>query len=225
MHIHFEEKDQRKKWVSSLLNKYNFIMKNILLIVSIVLMGISLSCKKNENPVLSTVQPPIVPDTSSNLLPLNIGNEWIYKTTFLDSMQNIQSVQYDTFKVAADTILSNEAWYVTDFGYLKEKTDGLWSWIGYPKLLYKYPAKIGDTIQTTDAINKIISTNENYTVPYGTLPCYHYQLLYINDNGYIQDYYFYPGIGFIKFETGTETQITHKWYTGVRYELVSFELK
>ncbi len=190
-----------------------------------MLMGISLSCKKNENPVQSTTQPPVPPGNSSDLLPLNIGNKWVFKTTFLDSMQNTQLVKYDTFKVTGDTMLSNETWYVTDFGYCKNKSDGLWNWIGYPILAYKYPANAGDTTQTADAISKLISTNESCSVPYGTVQCYHYQILYKNDNGYTQDYYFYPGIGFLKWETGTETQITHKWYTSIKYELVSFNLQ
>jgi hypothetical protein len=63
-------------------------------------------------------------------------------------------------------------------------------------LLFKYPATLNEVYLSYDSVKvKVISINENVTVPAGTFSCYHYQT---NENGYLSDNYISPGVGMIK---------------------------
>ncbi len=189
-----------------------------LLFVFILLLSIS-SCKKENNPVMPE------PEQRQVLMPLSIGNIWIIKVSFLDTLGNVTSTQFDTMKVLRDTTIEGKQWYITNWDIYRNEPDGLYIWLTKPHLIYKYPANAGDTYRTGSATVKIVSTNENHSVPYGTLKCYHYQLTYDNTNGYKQNNFTSPGVGYVSWESGTNTQITHKFYTSIRYELVSYSLK
>jgi hypothetical protein len=204
-------------------------MKKLIFISLLVILSL-FGCKKNDNnnPTETSI-------TKGVLLPLKVGDQWKYQRTSLDSTGNIITVDTIVCRVEFDTTFLNEKWYKTFWGFVMNKDDGLWQYYGsssnvqgieYSTLQYVYPSSANYSYSPFGANSTItvMSVNESYTTPSQTFQCYHYRLIYDNTNGYQQDYYLSPNIGFIKWEDGIKSS-SGKWYTCTRYELISYEIE
>jgi hypothetical protein len=135
----------------------------------------------------------------------------------------VDSTAVRTIEVYGDTVLEGRAWYQLALSQFQANlSDGLNLWVGFPRLIYKYPATVGDSVDTGSAMVTIVSVNESKTVPAGTYSCYHYRARFYESGNQLNDYYA-PGIGPISFETGT-TQ-NGKSYIQARWILKHVTLK
>lgn len=180
-----------------------------LLIVSLT------ACNKDNNPVS--------PGPANELLPLAVGNRWVYSDTVLDSNGTTISTSTDTMLVLRDTVLQNQTWFTTTSGIYRDSSNGLWIWSGGPQLVFKYPASAGDSFSTPNAVVTVVSTNEHIDVPYGGLLCYHYRARYPAFGNLELNDFVTPGIGFVSLEGGTGVY-GGKYYVYVRRTLRSFTL-
>jgi len=205
-------------------------MKNIFItLISIILL--SIGCEKDKsNPVSNEGT-----HNSIVIIPLNLGNQWLVQRTSFDSLGTISDSDTILCKVEYDTTFLNEKWYKTSWGFINNKADGVWHYYGsssnvqgieYSTLTWAYPATANYKYKPlyANSIITVISVDEEYTTPTETFKCYHYQLIYDNTNGYQQDYYFCPGVGIVKWEDGIKSS-TGKWYTCIKYELLSYTTK
>ena len=209
--------------------------KIILLVIIITLTSILgfNSCKKGDSPT--------GPTESTFLMPLKVGNKWMYQMKTIDSLKN-EKTKMDSIYIWGDTLLNGDTWYfILHSDPWLNRDDGLYS-MGMdssgkpiPILSIKYPVNIGDKWTTGPEEEKmnftLLSKGESVTVTAGTFSCYNYQTesVYKDPNGsysyYTKSFYWIcPGKGIIKVE---------QWYrhnNGVLFlehseELLSYILK
>ncbi|MES2766499.1 MAG: hypothetical protein V4642_11550 [Bacteroidota bacterium] len=159
---------------------------------------------------------------SEGIIPLKVGNQWIFKRYEIDSTGNQIAEYRDTMKITGTKMFGSEVWYKTYIsagsGYITaevfqlNRADGLWNrdYIEEPNLSIKFPAKVGDTFfsgepddpQDTMYHRKmhVISTDTMITTPAGTFKCYAYAYYYNNSQILAQTLFYSPAIGYIKEE-------------------------
>jgi hypothetical protein len=197
-----------------------------------LLIGFSLfifsSCKTSHSLANSS-------QNDQQILPLKVGDTWVFRYTHFDTTGAIQKTVYDTLMISTDTLVAGDTWYEfsTHNGrFYTNKPDGLWMMAGgtypiTPTLLYKYPASVGDSWNTSYANSMTLQVsveqvNVSLTVPQGKYPCYEYRTSYNSKPQ--EDDYFCPGVGFIADDYYSYTN-SGRMYKGAHRELVSVTLK
>jgi hypothetical protein len=112
----------------------------------IILLSVPISCKKEKtNPVDDDAGPSVI-------LPLAVGNFWIYERKFLDTAQTVTGIQTDTMTIKDSLFIDGESWYGTGTGSIlyTDKPDGVYirdtlTPLIPPQLMYKYPGYAGNT--------------------------------------------------------------------------------
>ena len=190
------------------------------------------ACKKEDNPVNQGGT-----TTATVLMPLKLGNQWIYRSISLDSLGVVQHVDTSTFKIVRDTLIQNERWYFigrdsTARELLTNRTDGLWymslhstGTIAQAAVLFaKYPANVNDSWLGPDSSTvKLITNNLAVTVPQGTYTCYQYSYTNKRTGAVEQSKYFPPGRGFVKDEGYSRTS-SGQTYVAARRGLIGLTL-
>lgn len=173
-------------------------MKMLQFFTIFLLLAVVAGCSKSDD---NQDQPPATP----SLIPLQIGNNWNYRSTMQDT---VITTHFNT--VIGDTSIRDEDWFIMTYDnqvsvLLNNRSDGLWFWnnskstMGTSILYYRYPVPAGTEYYTTDSVFvSVVSVNESVTVPMGTFSCYHYTMKYPG-NAVYQEYYC-PGTGLIKLE-------------------------
>lgn len=136
--------------------------------------------------------------TNLEIMPLKIGNYWLYK-----GYPNSETRKY----LITDTIrFDGELWYEMSFnrefsGYSCNKKDGLWVKLekdSTPYLYIKYPTIIGDKYEyyngKMESKVEVIDTKKELTTTFGTVYAYVYKIT----QRYFPIHYIYyiPSIGF-----------------------------
>lgn len=132
------------------------------------------------------------PSNANEILPLAVGNRWVYDVTVSDSLGEIQFQFVDSNAVDRDTLINGERWYIimrgnTNLGLGANRMDGYWArnlppWdsltisdVGPAYLAAKFPAALGETFLNIDnLITKVLSTDTTVEVPAGSFSCYKY---------------------------------------------------
>lgn len=147
--------------------------------------------------------------TSGQILPLSIGNTWIYHITELD-FGTITKSLYDTVTISRDTFINGEKWFFYSGEIVINRSDGLWGFYQIskdsitPVLVWEYPIKSGNVIhQPYDSII-VAATDTVISVPYG---CFFSNVYFVGRNKEYSEC-FVPGIGRIKSE---------QWYDGYEH--------
>lgn len=151
--------------------------------------------------------------TGESLIPLRIGNEWIWRTTeqsFVDGWPD--SVYFDTTRVVSDVVLEDERWYTlrtSDGDVLAtNRPSGYWEsgpgGIG-AHLVFQHPAEVGDTFPAISAFDssfvRVMSLDTTITVPAGMFQAVHYaQITTTNGLSFTCDFFVAPGVGLVKTE-------------------------
>jgi hypothetical protein len=202
----------------------------MLLLVAALVAG----CKKDSN----TVGPGGGTNTGSVIYPLSVGNQWVYRTTRMDSTGAILEQYTDTTLILRDTTIAGTTWYISTGNLMQlNKADGLWfrvdGGMGLMEFLFlKYPASAGDSYEITFGqlslgAMSVQSTGVSVDVPAGTYTCHLYRLPSpMPPSGGSASYIEFsacPGVGLIKNESFVKTTggIT---YSDSRGELVSVVL-
>ena len=150
------------------------------------------SCKDSQSPTASV-------DTSV-IIPLKVGNMWIYKTTSWSVRANSDSTFYsDTTRVNSQMVINNAVWFLVttttgvDTSKRQNRSDGLWGFdsLQGPELIIKYPANINDTYGEYT----VVTTDTAIDVSAGRFNCYVYKRINSNSETKL---FFAPGIGLIK---------------------------
>jgi hypothetical protein len=148
--------------------------------------------------------------TSGSILPLAIGNKWIYRANTIDEHGIIANTSYVTIQILSDTIVNGETWYdFPVFGYCANRSDGLWVLDHQQtqdhkdtiitQLLWKYPANAKDTTN----LGALYSTDNLISVPYGCYLANEYIFLpYSVGPSYPNPYRWFmvPGVGMLREE-------------------------
>jgi len=155
---------------------------------------------------------------SNQLLPLHVGNQWVYSVTVFDSSGNQTSSYLDTAVVKIDTTIAGLTWYLvptlpgidTEPGlyltYYANENDGLWERLSshdtvFQVFFFKYPANEGESWETHPRDSSCVRAADcQLSVPYGSLHCIKYQMG-IEFSRYDSVFaYFKPGLGLVMFE-------------------------
>jgi hypothetical protein len=185
------------------------------------------------------------PSTISVLVPLAIGNTWVYVETDFDSTGALVKTSEYIREITDTTIIEGELYYrFNTSAFATNRHDGYWVTSGFsPAWRYvKYPALVGeitdrDTLRTAiigpDPNERVfsetilISTVTSVSVPAGTFIAYQYESIYVlesNDKPIIKDVlYMTPGVGEIKSEHYNYLEDGTAWLTD-RSELKSYTL-
>jgi hypothetical protein len=95
--------------------KKTFILFNLLVLVILIS-----SCGDILNPEPDTHTTPIKyhyvlkEQEHSVIMPLKVGNMWVYKVTELNGDGSVNKISYDTLLVKKDTIRNHEKWFIID---------------------------------------------------------------------------------------------------------------
>jgi hypothetical protein len=188
-------------------------------------------CNQSNSPVNTT--------QSDVLIPLKVGNIWIYQGNFVDTLK---SNLLDTIYVKQDTVINGEIWfYCYNVGILTlmtNRNDGVYFMRTDTnnnliiKMCYKYPANIGDewTFDINAPSTKItlLSKNDTTTIKGSKFICYKYQWDFnasipnLNYNTVLE--WLCPGKGLIKQEYYFKNN-SGKMLLVYSTELLSYELK
>jgi hypothetical protein len=148
---------------------------------------------------------------TSVIVPLTVGNRWIYEVSALDTLSNsLKPERVDTHEVLRDTIIEDERWFevagmMPPGGLATNRPDGFWQKRpDYETFIFlKYPAPIGEEYKVqlgrSEVFNRLESTGVAITVPAGTFICLKYSQI-IQPQGWILDYYIAPGQGGIRMD-------------------------
>lgn len=198
-----------------------FIKDNSYSMIICILLTVS-SCNKEEQKSPNSAQ-----INTLEIMPLKVGNEWVYKVTDYEVSGQIEDQKEEIWTVVKDTVISNEKVFYTNegFSYLN-RNDGLYTYDStdstYTKFV-KYPGIVGESFTTfSGERSTIISTNKMVTGPAGTFNCYQYST--IISSLLTEVIYFSPGSGLIKAEAIRKDSI-QKTYLHKSWELTKLSLK
>ena len=162
------------------------------------------SCSETTEPDNSTTQ----------LIPLKIGNIWTYTRTVYDSTGTVQYTENINSSVEKDTSINGLKW----FGYSDvpagiwhtNKSNGYWAFVaanyGYSlndttMIIYKFPSQVGDVYDIFEIRREVAAIDENILVPAGRFKVIHLVDTYTDSTNYLQDSFetfIAPGVGIIK---------------------------
>ena len=137
------------------------------------LLGLLICSCQQSNPVGST--------GSTELVPLKVGNAWVYSKTYYDSLGLVRAAATESVSVSKDTVLNGQSYFFisrqvldsagTPYPYkqiyfAKNTPTGYWERDPVLKLdtkIYDYPYYYGDST--------VVRANETITVSSGTYNC------------------------------------------------------
>lgn len=147
-----------------------------------------------------------------DLMPLEIGNIWVYELSTIDTTTGELTVnKIDTFRVENDTAIGGETFYkISGMGprgtLATNREDGFWinGPMGNPLMLAKFPGVEGDDFSMTVGPqliqNTLVKTGLKIEVPAGEFYCYQYSQILGSIRRTTYNY-FAPGVGLVKMET------------------------
>ena len=171
-----------------------YYLLNIILLVIVLL-----SCEKQ------TTEPNI---NTTELLPLKIGNYWIYQVGIKDSYNDTMLTFRDTIRVIEQTdrgfLLRSRLQIILLNGYYKNGADGLYM---NDTLQFKYPGIAGENCGQI-GLGNIFDINGQ--VPYGIISRTNYAYSYIasGDTISLKDCYYYFLSSFYQIENIKKTGYT-----------------
>jgi len=153
------------------------------------------SCSDDSNPIEN--------NSSKDIIPLAVGNNWKYNFALYDTAGNIYSNFNSTSTIIGDTTTESIKWFYFDKNalYFTVLNDGYHTYDRYKpdslrnNLVYKYPCLVGDKYSYWE-VTKI---DTQITVPAGSINSilYSYRLKTSDSFEYV-DVFISPGVGIIK---------------------------
>jgi hypothetical protein len=183
----------------------------------------------------SDLSEPCIPTkTSGPILPLAVGNQWIYQVTiYKDEYGGIGSISRDTISISFDTLVKGEKWYflgpnslVGFVGFCTNRPNGLWGMepvsadSQITALIYPNPTFTGDSTSSQHP-TVTLSVDSSISVPYGCFFSNHYIVAPYDQSPY--DWFMTQGVGLVRRESWYNG-LSH-WYKLKQWELISLTLK
>lgn len=159
-----------------------------------------------------------------DLVPLEVGNQWIFRVTrFTVSPMDdgtsfdtvVNSITYDTVLLVRDTVLNGDRWYLIghpipgmDPAWMAYRDDGIWISVGlgddalFRELNAKWPAAVGDTfyVGLPPTVCEVEGTAVDVQVPAGTFRTICYRTDSSVGDGVVGRSYYAVGIGRVRNE-------------------------
>jgi hypothetical protein len=168
-------------------------------------------------------------DSNAVILPLKVGNRWIYKTTDYDSTGTPLRSRGDTTTIVRDTMIGSEKWFIDQGGVVQtNRTTGLhlMDQTGETYLVNAYPATLNQTYRIYGAYGvtvKVMSLNQSVATTAGTFTCVVYEWRLTSTGNKLSSLSYSPNVGLAKLETfllRSDGQV----YLGTAKELISVSL-
>jgi len=172
-------------------------------------------------------------DTTEEILPLKIGNEWIENICRYNSNADVNCHKRIT-KVIADTLINSEKFYVLEVSdstgkvqarnYYVNESDGLYIFNNDRfVMILKYPVQAGEIFKgATDSV-KVDSIDVTVQISGKNYNCIKYSIEKTNIVYYKMFIYCSPGIGRVVYEiydlNDGKNKLAEKW------ELLDFKIK
>jgi hypothetical protein len=167
-----------------------------LLCMAFLIIFASIDCKNNSNPIDNSN------NSTSQIIPLNVGNQWMRQITNYDTTGNMYYSKVDTIQVLRDTTIQSEKWWFLGAGIFTNRSDGFYDYESSSpneiSLLFKYPTSTNNTYTYRGTPMKVMSIGDSVSVPAGTFVCYHFRQGV--DSVSYSDFYISPNIGTVKEE-------------------------
>lgn len=145
----------------------------------------------------------IAPGSDCEILPMAVGNEWIYEYILFNPDSSIIAIDTAVLGFVRDTIIDNETWYLAPPAMYINRSDGCWAGeiTGEQKGLYLYPGQPGDTFSCVDCAwgYQLVSVTDTVTIGLGTYLCYKYRS--DSQTGEVAYNYVAPGVGRILYKS------------------------
>jgi hypothetical protein len=210
---------------SRLVFLYVYDMRTAVIAALFSLALLSLSCGSNDDsPAEST------PGLPNVILPLQVGNSWEYQRSSYDSQGSIVMIDTVTERIARDTIISGERWYIwqtpagLSMGTLR--SDGYWSLAeGVPALIFLYPASVNQTymIGASGPTMRIAAVDTLISALGGTFPCIAYEQRADPGGERVRVDYCAANTGLVRSEEFSRTPGSED-VLARRYDLIEFHL-
>ena len=166
------------------------------------------------------------------LIPLEVGNFWVYKYNEYDENDSLTDSDIDTMRISEMKSFNSETWYLIEFenqyrsnrgdglyyGMMIREGDGLLAWetlkeVFSPSLIFKYPASSGDAWEMNHRGVRPASCigNDETTVVGGVTykGCMKYRV--VDRRGSTIISWFKPGLGEVKMvDTDRDGSYTEK---------------
>ncbi len=172
------------------------------------------------------------------IIPLKVGNTWVEKYTFYDTLGNSTNNYIDSLKVTSDTVIENERWYsYTNFTYnglFTNRPGGYYMRYrnaydtSYTTILFwKYPVNQNEIYYVQNAGTFVKSINDNVTTAAGSFNCIQYRFQYTKQpgrpNSGHEQAWLCPGIGPV-LTMGYDVTLSGNEYLYFSVELISYKL-
>jgi hypothetical protein len=153
---------------------------------------------------------PSTPGTSEVLMPLAVGNYWIYTST-VKGLETGDTTHVMGIEIVSKEIIDGEAWYIGHDGEkYRNAADGLHKISNGNTYFFKHPAKLHEQFayyngnpvffaMTVSSVDSWISTKA------GVFDCYKYTM---KDHGTTVDVYYSPGTGLIRWDSQSASYST-----------------
>jgi hypothetical protein len=163
---------------------------------------------------------PTGPDPDAELWPRQVGDEWVYRLSYVDETgAELGVARQDTVRVVRDTVDNGVTWSVMEANpllvagarpglyYLGDFPDGVWFAnnlsrdpifnTGPGGLTFKYPASTRDRylLAYEDAVMRVEAVNARVVVPAGTFQAVRYT------SGVGTSHWVAPGVGIVRAES------------------------
>jgi hypothetical protein len=153
------------------------------------------SCDHSTNPITAENS------TSTVIMPLKIGNKWIFENTDFDSTGAVVRTYVDTLAIIGEMMVDEQRWFIANEDCIvRNSAEGLCSAllvggkISNMSLVAKFPGSTGD--KWNYGYNMIASSDILVNVPYGDFHCFRYEgEMHLEDAPSIS--YLAPGIGIL----------------------------
>ncbi|MEP7217366.1 MAG: hypothetical protein ABI876_00535, partial [Bacteroidota bacterium] len=178
----------------------------------------------------SSPSSPVTGNQSGKLIPLALGNQWLYATTLYDSTGATTGTRTDTTKVNADTLIQGEQWFFFNDDHAAptaNRSDGLYYWdpaSGTARIYIRIPGTVGDSYERGNLRYTLVSTNTTVTVPAGVFSCYQLLVTDANNSNVESTISIAPGTGTVKIESRGKRG-DGSVFVGFRSEMKSYSLK
>lgn len=175
---------------------------------------------------------PSGPNETVPLIPLSVGNQWVYQISAYDTSGHLDSTWVDTVEVVQDTVITGERWYraeSTEGGVflllyrggagrerwlaplLANRQDGLWirgtgMYYMPPAMMLYYPASVGTEFRDFDGLEvRVEALGVDTTVLGRRYRCVQYHTAE-TEFSFRTQMFVHPGIGPIRTEIYGETE-------------------
>jgi hypothetical protein len=163
-------------------------MRKILLLIALTVA--TTGCSDSNNPLITGSSEPSV------IMPLRIGNRWLYQARVFDSTVTLINTFYYTTSITRDTTIQGETWffYDGDSSWLTNRATGLYYLKSdHQGLRFPYPAPQGFFFEDS---GKVFVVNDT-TVQIPPYVCYSYSQFGVPSNA---PFYWYcaPDVGVVR---------------------------